>query len=279
VLARAFPDGRRVAFTTNGSDRGVWAYDIQRKTVSRLTSSGVPGSYLGPVWTPDGRRVVFSWWRTGVPNLWWTPADGTGKVEQLTKSEFDQRGNSWTRDGRYLAFVESGQENGFDIEVVRMADRQVTAFAATKAAEIMPEFSPDGRWLAYVSNESGRNEVYLRSFPDGKRVLPISTEGGTSPLWAPGGRELFYWSGGFKELMKVDITTGQNPSAGTPQLLFEFGAGASQISRTYDITPDGQRFLIQKVGKSAAAAPVTVTELNLVRLWFEDLKRLSSAAK
>ncbi|MGE5361665.1 MAG: hypothetical protein ACM3NQ_21830 [Bacteroidales bacterium] len=271
--ARISPDGRRVAFSTNGPDRGVWVCDIQRRTVTRLTPSGGQGWFLIPFWTPDGKRVAFSWWRMGLPNIWWAAADGTRKVEQLTKSEFNQRGSSWTPDGKYLAFVDSGRDTGFDIEVVRLADRRVTPFAATKAFEAFPEFSPDGHWLAYMSNESGRNEVYVRSFPDGKRTLPISTEGGTCPVWARRGGELFYWDVGFKNLMKVDITVGQSVSAGSPRLLFPFSAATVQWTRNYDITPDGQRFLVQK--RLDDVTPVPATELNLVRRWFDEVKRVS----
>ena len=160
--------------------------------------------------------------------------------------------------------------------VLRMADRQVVPFAASKSDEAFPEFSRDGRWLVYASNESGRYEVYVRSFPDGRRTLPISSEGGVSPMWSPDGRELFYWNIDFTKLMKVDISPGQNLSAGTPRLLFEFAAAVSRMVRVYDITPDGRRFLIREK-KNYSLPPVT--ELNLVRNWFEELKRLSPAGK
>jgi len=271
---RLSPDGRQLAFSTGGLNRGVWIYDIQRNTVNRLTSDGQPGR---PLWTPDGKRVAFAWSKTSLAEIWWTAADGGGKPEQLTKTEFDKRPSSWTLDGKYLAFIDSGRGTGFDIHVLRMADRQVIPFAATKSNESFPEFSPDGRWLAYVSNESGRNEVYVRSFPDGKKTLPISSEGGMSPAWAPDGRELFYWNIDFTKLMKVDISPGQNLSAGTPKLLFEFAATGSTFNRIYDITSDGKRFLIREKKKDYNLPPVT--ELNLVRNWFEELKRLSPVAK
>ncbi len=270
---RLSPDGRQLAFSTGGLNRGVWIYDIQRNSANRLTSDGQPWT---PLWTPDGKRVVFSWSKTGPSEIWWAAGDGSGKMEQLTKTEFEQRASSWTPDGKYLAFVDSGRGTGLDIQVLRMADRQVFPFAATKSIEAFPEFSPDGRWLAYASNESERNEVYVRSFPDGKRTLPISSEGGMSPMWARDGRELFYWNIDFTKLMKVDISPGQNLSVGTPKMLFEFAANGSTMIRIYDITPDGRRFLIGEK-KDYALAPVT--ELNLLRNWFEELKRLSPAAK
>jgi len=266
-------NGRQLAFSTGGLHRGVWIYDIQRNTVTRLTSDGQPWS---PLWTPNGKQIVFSWSKMGPSEIWWAAGDGSGKMEPLTKTEFEQRASSWTKDNRYLAFVESGRGNGYDIQVLRMADRKVIPFAATKSNEALPEFSPDGLWLAYASNESERNEVYVRSFPDGKMTLPISNGGGTSPMWAPEGKELFYWNIAFTKLMKVDISPGQNLTAGTPKLLFEFAAAGSELIRNYDLTPEGRRFLIREK-KDHSLPPVT--ELNLVRNWFEELKRLSPTAK
>jgi serine/threonine-protein kinase len=273
---RLSPDGRRVAATATGFDRGIFVFDLQRNTVTRSTPEGAQGWFYPPFWTPDGTRLVFGWWRTTHPNVWWTAADGSGKLEPLAASKFDQRPSALTRDGRYLALVQVGEETGGDILVMRMADRQVTPFAATKASELFPEFSPDGRWMAFVSNETARNEVYLRSFPDGKRTLQVSTDGGASPLWGPDGRELFYWNAGFTKLMRVAISPGPAPSAGTPALLFEFSGLRSGYLRTFDIAPDGRRFLVLKAQPTEV---VSVTELKLVRTWFDEVRRLSPAAK
>jgi Tol biopolymer transport system component len=274
MAIRLSPDGRQVAFTTHGLDRSTGFYDIQRGTVTVLTSGGMP--WGAPVWTRDGKRAAFSWSKTGPGEIWWAAADGSGKMEQLRKTESEQRASSWTPDGQYLAITEIGRDTGFDIQVLRMSDRRVIPFIVTKSNEAFPDFSPDGRWLAYASDESGRNEIYIRSFPDGTRTLPISTDGGASPLWSQDGRELFFWNIGFTKLMKVDVVPGQNLSAGTPKPLFEFAATGSQLVRIYDITPDGQRFLVRE--KRDASVP-PVTEVTLVRNWFEELKRLSPAAK
>ncbi len=273
---RLSPDGRRLVFaTTGGAERAVWVYDMRRNRAT-VVASDTQSFLVAPLWAPDGRRVVFSWWQASL-RLWLKAVDGTEKGVELQRSEFGLRGNSWSRDGKYLAFVQSGGGTGNDIVVLRMADRQTTPFVATKAAEAFPEFPPDGRWLAYVSNETGRNEVYVRSFPDGKRTLPVSADGGTAPMWGRDGRELFYWNIGFKQTMKVDVSPGETLSVGTPRPLFPFNGSASAMVRMYyDITPDGQRFLIQKAW---ASKPTAVTELNLVRRWFDELKRISPTAK
>jgi Tol biopolymer transport system component len=273
---RLSPDGRRVAATAMGFDRGVFVVDIQQETVTRSTPEGAQGWFFPPSWTPDGKRLVFGWWRATYPNIWWTAADGTGNLEPLAASKTDRRASGLSRDGKYLAFIELDDDAGGDILVMRMSDQHVTPFAATKASELFPEFSPDGRWMVYVSNETTRNEVYLRSFPDGKRTLQLSREGGVSPLWGPDGRELFYWNVGFTKLMRVAISPGQTPSAGTPTLLFEFSGQRNGTLRTFDVTPDGRRFLIQK---AVDPVPVPVTELKLVRKWFDEVRRLSPTAK
>jgi Tol biopolymer transport system component len=270
---RLSPDGRRVAFRSPGLDQNIWIYDIQRNTSTRLTSAGDANF---PAWTPNGRRVAFSLSKAAAQNVWWQAWDGSGNMERLTTSEFDQTPASWTRDGRYLALVEAKPGMRYDILVLRMADRKLIPFAVTKSDEAYPEFSPDGRWLAYASNELERNEIYLRSFPDGKRTLRISDGGGIAPLWAPDGRELFYWNLEYTRLMKVEIVPGQDAPAGTPKVLFEFTAGWALPVRNYDISPDGRRFLIRELQKYN---PKPVTELNLVRNWFEELRRLSPAGK
>jgi serine/threonine protein kinase len=201
------PGGRSVAFCTIGLNRNLWVYDIQRNAPTQLTFEGAVGY---GIWAPDGRRLAFSWTKAGVQNIWWIPRDGSGEMKPLTKSVLSQFPGSWTRDGKYLALVEANPSTRNDILVLRMEDKQMIRFAAGNSNESGPEFSPDGRWLAYTSDETGRDEIYIRSFPGADRRVTISNQGGHAPLWAPDGRELFYWNNPYTSLMKVDFSTGSD---------------------------------------------------------------------
>ncbi len=178
----------------------MWSYDIARGALSAVT---VDGRSTYGIFAPDGKRIVFrSGAAGGEDNLYWKAADGSGSVERLTTSARSQTPASWSPDGTTLAFVEEGDSHGqsqifqFDIWVLSIGDRKTRALIQTAANETSPEFSPDGRWLAYVSNESGRHEVYVQPYPGpGERHL-ISTNGGEQPAWSGNGRELFYVQGG-----------------------------------------------------------------------------------
>ena len=195
-LPRLSPDGQRVAvFTTVSVRCGATTSHAARSARSPLTGRAVTAFFA-----PDGKRIVFrSGAAGGEDNLYWKAADGSGAVERLTTSARSQTPASWSPDGTTLAFVEEGDSKGFlqfDIWVLSIGDRKTRAVIHTAANEMTPEFSPDGRWLAYVSNESGRNEVYVQPYPGpGERHL-ISTNGGEQPAWSGNGRELFYVQGG-----------------------------------------------------------------------------------
>ena len=272
-------DGRRVAVHTRGIRQVVWSYDIARGALSAVTVDGRSG--FG-IFTPDGKRIVF---RSGVAggedNLYLKAADGSGSVERLTTSARSQTAGSWLPDGTTLAFVEEGDSHGqsrifqFDIWVLSIGDRKARALIQTAANETSPEFSPNGRWLAYVSDESGRNEVYVQPYPGpGERHL-ISTDGGQQPAWSGNGLELFYVQAGAsgagaRKLMSVSIGTTPTFVAGTPETLFESGDLASGWGRNYDVAPDGQRFLLT-ITKDL---PTATAQMIFVQNWFEELKRL-----
>ena len=265
---RLSPDGQRLAVQIGeGNNSDIWIYDIPRATLTRLTAEGYNS---GPLWTPDGKRVTFGSSTGGGPlNLFWKPADGSGTKEQLTESGRFQVPSSWSPDGQVLAFFERDPTAGWGIWVLPLKERSVRPFLQNKSGERGAVFSPDGRWLAYISNESGRREVYVQAYPAPGRKWQISTEGGNAPVWARSGKELFYRNG--NKMMAVEITTQPTFRAGTPTLLFEGQYVQSGPGRAdYDITPDGRRFLMVKEDKPREGP----RQINVVLNWFEELKRL-----
>jgi serine/threonine-protein kinase len=268
------PDGQQVAvIIREGSNYDVWISEVARGTVTRLTSH--PGEDLAPIWTPDGKQVTFASEMSGQsPTLWWGPADGSGPQELLLESGWARIPTSWSPDGQTLAFTElfrPGTESGIWM-LPREGEQEAWAFLDTEFEESGAMFSPDGRWLAYTSNGTGRDEVYLQPFsvtgPRGKQQ--VSVGGGAEPVWAPDGRELFYRNG--DAMMAVAIVTEPELSVGTPSLLFEgrfLGTGSVHLRRNYDVSPDGQRFLM--IQREQDLVP---TEIVVILNWFEELKRL-----
>jgi eukaryotic-like serine/threonine-protein kinase len=257
---RLSPDGRKVAVAIEGQETEVWLYDLSRGTLSRLTFQG--STNYEPIWTPDGKRVVFHS-TAGVEGLFWQSADGSGGLERLNK--FGGLPYSWSPDGKLLAF-----NNGAIIWMLRLADHKAAPLRETTFKEGAAQFSPDGRWLAYVSNESGRFEVYVQPYPGPGGKWQISAEGGTEPLWNPNGRELFYRSG--DKMMATEIATHPRFSASKPNVLFagQFQPSPSPVpTANYDVSPDGRRFLMLKSDEPEGAA----TQINVVLNWFEELKQ------
>jgi serine/threonine protein kinase/Tol biopolymer transport system component len=281
LAPRLSPDGRRVAVTITEQESQTWLYDLSRETLTRLTFEGNSNQY--PVWTPDGKRIAFQSSKEGPLNIFWQLADGSGGLERLATSEDTQAAHSWSPDGQLLAFIEVNPTTRFDIWVLRMGDpspgsglvRKAQPFLRTPFNESVPRFSPDGRWLAYISDESGRYEIYVQPYPGPGGKWQISTEGGTEPAWNPNGRELFYRSG--DKMMAADIATQLGFAAGKPRMLFEgpYLPTPSTIPN-YDVSPDGQRFLMLKPVEQTGAAP---TQINVVLNWFEELKRRVPAGK
>jgi serine/threonine-protein kinase len=267
MFPRLSPDGRRVAAVIAEQDAQIWLYDLSRETLTRLTFEGSVN--LNPVWTPDSQRIAFLSSKEGPQNIFWQRADGSGGLERLTTSEYTQIPTSWSPDGQLLAFAEINPTTGYDIWVLRLSDRKAQPFLRTPFLESVPRFSPDGRWLAYISGESGRLEIYVQPYPGPGGKWQISTEGGTEPTWNPNGRELFYRSG--DKMMAVEIATQPGFSAGKPRVLFEGRYEPSPATApNYDVSADGQRFLMLKPSATVEAAS---TQINVVLNWFEELKR------
>ena len=222
------------------------------------------------MWTPDGKRVAFKWWISGEPNIYWQATDGSSTRERLTTSEFHQVPSSFSPDGSILAFVEAVPDRGWKINLLDLNSHHVTALPNSQSQEAFPDFSPDGHWLAYVSDESGRPEVYVRPFPALGSKTQVSSAGAAAPAWSRDGKQLFFRSD--CEFWVSDVHTTTTFSASKPRLLFKQpDCMAGVPTRNWDVSPDGQHFLLTKLS-SRKAQPVT--ELIVVQDWFEELKRL-----
>ncbi len=264
------PDGRQIAVGVVEQESQNWLYDLTRETLTRFAFEGKFNN--NPIWTRDGKRIAFQSNQSnkeGAANIYWQLADGSGGQERLTTSDYPNAPLSWSLDGQLLAFTEINPATGYDIWVLRLSDRKAQPFLRTPFNESVPQFSPDGRWLAYISDESGRWEIYVQPYPGPGGKWQISTEGGTEPVWNPNGRELFYRSG--DKMMAVEIVTQPGFSAGKSRVLFEGRYEPTPATfPDYDVTPDGQRFLMLKPAEQEGGAP---TQINVVLNWFEELKR------
>jgi eukaryotic-like serine/threonine-protein kinase len=267
-------DGRRLAVLIDDERRDIWMFDLSRRTLSRLTSRW---DHEPPIWTPDGHRLTFRSGPPGTRNIYWMPVDGSRQEERLLTSPHLNNPSSWSPDGRVLAFydVDLAQEGAADFRyhdiwwISLDEPDKPHAFLETGFLESAATFSPDGRWLAYVSNESGRNEIYVRPFPGPGEKLQVSAEGGGEPVWPRNAHELFFRNG--DAMFAVDVKLMPTFSAGPVRRLFEgaYGKGYWGLKPEYDVTPDGQRFVMVKtVEDTLRSAPI-----NIVVNWFEELQR------
>ena len=272
---RVSPDGRQVLVSRadeTGAGKHLWTYELERGVERRLTVE--KGADYWPAWTLDGRRVVYNSGRGGKVVLFWKPVDGSGPEEPLVaESEYWKSPYSWSPDGT-LAYQESetpGQ--GFDVWVLPTeGDGQARALIHSESNELHPAFSPDGGWLAYATDESGRYEVCVRPYPGPGAVIQVSIDGGWEPLWSPDGREIYYRRNWGDEVMAVRfIAEGPTPTVTKPQLLVDgrYKEGF-WYGRRYDLSPDGKRFLMVQEREP----PPAPTQYNIVLNWFEELIRL-----
>ena len=243
VFPSISPDGRSIAASLHpvgGASHDVWIYDIDRGTRSRLTTVSHNNT---PVWTPDGTRVVFASQQEGSDDIYWRAIDGTAEAEPLLIADDTQYPTSWHPDGSVLMYETRDAATGRDLWLLG-TDGDARPWLVTPANEWGATFSPDGRFVAYVSDESGEAEVYVSSYPVASSRTPISTGGGLQPVWSPNGRELFYRSLYGFSLLAVEVHGGADLSVGRPNELFErrFFRG-NDIAPTFDVSPDGERFL------------------------------------
>jgi len=274
AFPRISPDGTRFALYIPDQEIDIWLWDLARAALTRATFDPAPEVF--PVWPPDGRRLFFSSARAGAVNLFAQAADGSGDVTQLLKSPNVHHATSVSPDGTRLVFTEIAPATGPDVMQLRLdGSHAVTPLVQTPFSERNGEVSPDGRWLAYEGNDSGRFNIYVRRFPDvSSGYWQVSTDGGTRPLWARNSQEMFYLSL-TGALMRVGVAPGPTWAGTAPTKLFEgsYGAAPNQYGRTYDIAPDGKRFLMIKPVSSANQTTVPPS-LVVVQNWGEELKRL-----
>jgi serine/threonine-protein kinase len=274
------PDGKRLALEISDGKRGdIWAYEWERDSLTRLTFAGEENAT--PVWSPDGQRIVYSSREKGGPyNLWWIRADGGGNAQRLTQSKVPQAASSWRSDGKVIAFTQDNPGTNLDIMTLPVEGDEKSGwrpgepktFLNSSSAEAEPIFSPDGRWLAYESSESGSYEVYVRPFPGPGGKWQISTGGGVLPRWSRNGKELFYRTTDSKIMVVTYAGSGDSFRADKPQLwspgqFTELGL----FTFNFDLHPDGKRFAVLKApGLEQNAA---VNKVNIVLNWFEELKQ------
>ena len=268
---RASPDGLYIAngiqSAKGGSD--IWVLDVRRGTITRLTFGGENDR---PIWTPDGRRIVYTATKDGKSGLYAVPADGSGKPELLLATDKPANPTSFTPDGKTLVYDQLVDKRR-QVFVVALpagaAPQTPRALHETASTETNGQVSPDGRWVAYQSTESGSWEIYVQPFPGPGAKARISAQGGTNPRWSRTGRELFYWSNiPTSKLIAVAIPPGQALSPGTPQELFQLLTGT-----TWDVTPDPDRFLVELTSGGVGTKIATVTD------WFEELRRRAPVKK
>jgi eukaryotic-like serine/threonine-protein kinase len=262
---RLSPDGRLVAVYTEDASDHIWVVDAASQHAARLTFE--TGSHIAPLWTPDGTRIVYASNASGAYNLHWKKADGSDRAEQLAQSPHAQMPGSWSPDGELLVFTQTDPATGSDIWVLSVTDRaQPKPLVRSKFNEHGPALSPDGRWLAYCSNESGREEIYVQPFPGPGEKRQVSLEGGREPVWSRERDALFYRVG--NRFMRLPLTTSPSFSFGKPVVAAEGDYFPSAMGGvpSFDVAPRSQQLLV--VQENRAAAPSTI---HVVLNWHVDL--------
>jgi serine/threonine-protein kinase len=279
---RLSPEGKRLALTVlRDGNWDIWVYDLERGVSTRLTFD--EASDTEQIWSPDGEYLAFSSDINGADNLYRKRADGSGELERLTESQTSEWATSWSRDGRFITYIKS--DNAFDLWTVPLeGDRKPQVFLSTPFREAVAEFSPNGRWMAYASTESGRSEVYVRPFPPGGGKWQVSDGGGGFPRWSRDGTELFYRTD--EGLMVASVeTAGDTFRAGKPRTLLEGaflggigGVGlAGNSFADYDVAPDGRRFVMFPAPQESGQRDHP--HVKLVTHWFDELDRTFSTTK
>jgi serine/threonine protein kinase len=257
------PDGKRLAVQDTGTFHDLWVYDLGSGTRTRFFYDAFVDPNIR--WTPSGEEITFGSWRDGNALILSKPTSGNGEPKLLTESPLRTIAPDWSPGQRFLIYVVGTPQTKTQL-VYRERHKDGTlgepvAFPKSPFNETLPRFSPDGHFLAYVSDESGRNEIYVRDFPNGGKKWRISANGGTLPRWSRGGREIFYMGG--RQLFAVSVASRPDISPGVPAALFE----RKSLSSAYDVSPDGKRFVI--LDKPVGEPPLSV---HVVYNWFAEFR-------
>jgi serine/threonine-protein kinase len=280
--ARLSPDGARIALSIRDQENDIWTWDLARQTLTRVTFDADVD--LAPVWTPNGRQLIFSSARTGVYNLYARVVDGPAADTRLTTSANTQLADSVTPDGKFVILHEVRPVTKSDLVRLSLDAGPSRGSAAPAAEDLLAtpfeewngEVSPNGAYLAYQSDDSGPTEVYVRPYArDAATRWQVSTSGGTQPMWTRSGAELVFFDAEHR-LTSVSVDASRSEfHTGLPQTLAKASYASPGIWRTYDASTDGRRFLVIKDDSPAGAAMPSA--FVVVVNWFDELKRLASA--
>jgi len=258
------PDEKYVAVTRADAQSDIWILELARNAFSRFTFS--PAADADPVWSLDGKMIAFRSLRDG-PAIYQKPSSGAGQEELVVRVPGLNALNHWSPDGKYLLFFATNAKTGTDIGVVPLTgERKIQWVIQSEFNDFETNFSPDGRWLAYSSIETGRYEVYVQPFPANGSRWQVSTTGGRQPSWRRDGKELFYATDD-RKLYAVDVRTGPAFQVSTPKLLFEMRTNTINQRNSYAPSADGQRFLVNTLVEGASSG------ITVVLNWTEALKR------
>jgi Tol biopolymer transport system component len=261
------PNGRFLALTVMGNPWSVWLYDLSRGTLGRLTFAG---DNRDPIWTADSQRVIYASFRNGHFGLYWKPISGNESEEELITTASIPWPTSCSKDGKGCIYDLGIPEESAGVYLLPLFGERKPKAVVVEPFAGAGAISPDGKWAAYESRESGRTEIYVRPFPAGNRKWQVSTQGGTRPKWAASGRELFFREGEFRgqsRLVSVAVETEGEFRSSAPRILFPFHC--EQAGHDYAVMPDGEHFLCIHESEAATRA----TQLNVVLNWNRELEK------
>jgi len=261
---RLSPDGKTILVRIAEDTTDIWSYEIERGALTRLTSEGYED---GPLWTVDGKTLIYASNKSGVQALYRQPVAGKGEAVRLRQGGRTQYPETLSKDGKTIVVAEMNPKTGLDLFLIPLdADAQPVPLLVTDSSEYAADLSPDGKWFVYVSRASGRPEIGVRSVAGGGDESRVSLNGGTEPRWSRDGREIFFREG--KEMMVAEVRTDPAVSISKPRALFEGLYEVMDGPINYDVTPDGRRFLMVKMERSEAP-----TELRVVTGWDRELRK------